>query len=125
MAHNGDLAGYAPRLHGAFRPVGDTDSELALCWLMQELAKAHASVPAVEELTLTLGELVPCIAPRRTVAAGGRLSRTTAAGPRQAQVRVTAAAPPTGPCHSCAHRRRRPARAAARRRRGDAAPVPP
>jgi predicted glutamine amidotransferase len=27
FAHNGDLKGYAPRLHGAFRPVGDTDSE--------------------------------------------------------------------------------------------------
>jgi glutamine amidotransferase len=26
--------------------VGDTDSERAFCWLMQELAKAHASVPA-------------------------------------------------------------------------------
>ena len=45
FAHNGDLKGYAPRLHGAFRPVGATDSERAFCWLMQELAKAHASVP--------------------------------------------------------------------------------
>jgi predicted glutamine amidotransferase len=45
FAHNGDLKDYAPRLHGAFRPVGDTDSERAFCWLMQELAKAHASVP--------------------------------------------------------------------------------
>ena len=43
MAHNGDLKGFAPRLHGAFHPVGDTDSEAAFCWLMQELAKAHAS----------------------------------------------------------------------------------
>ena len=59
FAHNGDLKGYAPRLHGAFRPVGNTDSERAFCWLMQELAKAHASVPAVDELTLTLAELLP------------------------------------------------------------------
>jgi glutamine amidotransferase len=59
FAHNGDLKGFAPRLHGAFRPVGDTDSERAFCWLMQELAKAHASVPTVEELTLTLAELLP------------------------------------------------------------------
>jgi predicted glutamine amidotransferase len=57
FAHNGDLKGYAPRLHGAFRPVGDTDSERAFCWLMQELAKAHASVPSVDELTCTLREL--------------------------------------------------------------------
>ena len=59
FAHNGDLKGYAPRLHGAFRPVGNTDSELAFCWLMQELAKAHASVPSVEELSCTLRELLP------------------------------------------------------------------
>ena len=59
FAHNGDLKGFAPRLHGAFRPVGDTDSELALCWLMQELAKAHASVPSIEELRCTLAELLP------------------------------------------------------------------
>jgi glutamine amidotransferase len=62
LAHNGDLKDYAPRLHGAFRPVGGTDSELAFCWLMQELSKAHASVPAIEELTLTLAELLPQIA---------------------------------------------------------------
>ena len=42
FAHNGDLKDFAPRLHGAFRPVGETDSERAFCWLMQELAKAHA-----------------------------------------------------------------------------------
>ncbi len=59
FAHNGNLNAYAPRLHGAFRPVGGTDSELAFCWLMQELAKAHASVPSVDELTATLAELAP------------------------------------------------------------------
>lgn len=59
FAHNGNLVDYAPRLHGNFRPVGGTDSERAFCWLMQELAKAHASVPSVEELTTTLAELVP------------------------------------------------------------------
>ena len=57
FAHNGDLKGFAPRLHGAFRPVGETDSERAFCWLMQELAKAHASVPTITELTTTLREL--------------------------------------------------------------------
>jgi glutamine amidotransferase len=39
--------------------VGDTDSEHAFCWLMQELAKAHAGVPAVDELSRTLRELLP------------------------------------------------------------------
>jgi len=62
FAHNGNLEHYAPRLHGAFRPVGDTDSERAFCWLMQELAKAHASVPNVEELSATLAELLPVVA---------------------------------------------------------------
>jgi predicted glutamine amidotransferase len=59
MAHNGDLKDFRPRLHGSFRPVGGTDSELAFCWLMQELAKAHASVPPIDELTRTLAELLP------------------------------------------------------------------
>jgi glutamine amidotransferase len=59
FAHNGDLKGFSPGLHAAFRPVGDTDSEYAFCWLMQELAKAHAAVPSVAELTRTLSELVP------------------------------------------------------------------
>ena len=62
FAHNGDLKNFSPRLHGAFRPVGSTDSERALCWLMQELAKSHASVPPVDELTRTLRELLPRVA---------------------------------------------------------------
>jgi glutamine amidotransferase len=62
FAHNGNLVDYAPRLHGNFKPVGQTDSELAFCWLMQELAKSHASVPSVHELSCTLRELVPQIA---------------------------------------------------------------
>ena len=61
FAHNGDLPNYRPRLHGAFQPVGETDSERAFCWLMQEFAKAHAGVPPVLELTNTLRELVPTI----------------------------------------------------------------
>ena len=57
FAHNGDLKDFHPKLHAAFRPVGDTDSERAFCWLMQELAKNHAGVPTVEHLTQTLREL--------------------------------------------------------------------
>jgi glutamine amidotransferase len=64
FAHNGDLKDFHPRLHGAFRPVGDTDSERAFCWLMQELAKAHASVPSVDELSTTLRELLPALRAR-------------------------------------------------------------
>jgi glutamine amidotransferase len=66
FAHNGDLKDYRPALHGSFRPVGNTDSELAFCWLLQELAKSHAGVPDVAELTCTLAELVPQIAKHGT-----------------------------------------------------------
>ena len=62
FAHNGNLVDFNPRLHGAFRPVGDTDSERAFCWLMQELAKAHAAVPSIQELSCTLRELLPFLA---------------------------------------------------------------
>jgi len=62
FAHNGDLKDFAPRLHGSFRPVGSTDSERAFCWIMQELAKSHADVPSVEELSITLRELAGNIA---------------------------------------------------------------
>jgi glutamine amidotransferase len=59
FAHNGDLKDYHPKLHGQFQPVGTTDSERAFCWLLQELAKSHAGLPSIEELTLTLHELLP------------------------------------------------------------------
>jgi predicted glutamine amidotransferase len=62
FAHNGDLKDYSPRLHGAFRPVGSTDSERAFCWLMQELAKSHAGVPGIAELSAPLRELLARIA---------------------------------------------------------------
>jgi predicted glutamine amidotransferase len=66
FAHNGNLENFAPRLHanayGNFRPVGSTDSELAFCYLMQELAKSHSSLPPVAELSATLREITPNIA---------------------------------------------------------------
>ena len=66
FAHNGNLKDFNPRLHAAFRPVGQTDSERAFCWLMQELSKAHADVPSVDELTRTLAELMPVLASHGT-----------------------------------------------------------
>ncbi|MCB1979048.1 MAG: class II glutamine amidotransferase [Burkholderiaceae bacterium] len=62
FAHNGDLKDFQPHLHRSFHPVGDTDSERAFCWLMQELSKSHAQLPSVAELTLTLRELSAGIA---------------------------------------------------------------
>jgi len=64
FAHNGDLKDYHPRLHASFRPVGDTDSERAFCWLMQELSKEHARVPEPLALAETLAELLPNITAR-------------------------------------------------------------
>lgn len=66
FAHNGDLADFHPQLHGGFRPVGSTDSERAFCWIMQELAKSHAGVPSVAELSLTLRELAARISSHGT-----------------------------------------------------------
>jgi len=59
FAHNGDLKDYFPHLHSRFQPIGSTDSERAFCWLMQELSKSHATLPSIEELTITLRELAP------------------------------------------------------------------
>lgn len=66
FAHNGDLKAFRPKLHAAFHPVGDTDSEQAFCWLLQELAKEHASLPDVPSLTATLRELVPTLSKHGT-----------------------------------------------------------
>ncbi|QNP58074.1 class II glutamine amidotransferase [Paenacidovorax monticola] len=66
FAHNGDLKDFRPRLHAHFHPVGNTDSEHAFCWIMQELSKSHAGVPTVDELTITLRELAARIAPHGT-----------------------------------------------------------
>jgi predicted glutamine amidotransferase len=67
FAHNGDLKDFRPRLHSHFRPVGETDSEHAFCWLMQELAKSHAGVPSIHELTLTLKDLANQLASHGTL----------------------------------------------------------
>ena len=66
FAHNGDLKDFRPRLHAHFHPVGDTDSEHAFCWIMQELWKSHADTPSVQELSSTLRELAAEIAPHGT-----------------------------------------------------------
>ncbi len=39
FAHNGNLPGYEPKLEGSFLPVGNTDSEYAFCFIMQEMRK--------------------------------------------------------------------------------------
>jgi glutamine amidotransferase len=45
FAHNGDLKEFAPLIDGPFRPVGNTDSELAFCYLLQELRRRFGDAP--------------------------------------------------------------------------------
>jgi predicted glutamine amidotransferase len=67
FAHNGDLKDFAPRLDGAFRPVGNTDSELAFCFLLQELQRRFGAVPpARAALSTAVRELSTAIAAHGT-----------------------------------------------------------
>lgn len=55
FAHNGDLKNFAPPLDGFYSPVGDTDSEIAFCYIMQNLrARFGTSAPDSPELFQTL-----------------------------------------------------------------------
>ncbi len=45
-AHNGQLKGYRQFATGHFRPVGDTDSEHAFCWILHQLSLRYPRTPA-------------------------------------------------------------------------------
>ncbi|EEX42488.1 class II glutamine amidotransferase [Vibrio furnissii] len=45
FAHNGQLADYQDLPSGRHRPVGQTDSEAAFCWLLDELEKHYPDIP--------------------------------------------------------------------------------
>jgi predicted glutamine amidotransferase len=63
FAHNGDLKNFNPALNGAFRRVGTTDSELAFCYLLQELRRRHGDLaPTLPEFHASLRELCSEIA---------------------------------------------------------------
>lgn len=63
FAHNGDLKHFAPVLNGAFRPVGNTDSELAFCYVLQQLrARFGDTPPTIGALRVALTELTAEIA---------------------------------------------------------------
>jgi len=63
FAHNGDLKEFTPTLDGAFRPVGNTDSELAFCYLTQELRRQFGDTPpALETLRVAIDQLTKHIA---------------------------------------------------------------
>ncbi len=67
FAHNGDLKNFTPDLQGPYRPVGTTDSELAFCYLLQELRQHFGeNLPAIADLTEKLRELTTYIASHGT-----------------------------------------------------------
>lgn len=62
FAHNGNLRNFAPRLHGAHLPVGDTDSEQAFCYILEALrARFPEGEPSRDELFEALRELTTAI----------------------------------------------------------------
>ena len=67
FAHNGDLKDFAPVLDGAFRPVGTTDSELAFCFLLQNLRREFGdTAPSRDALCGALERISPGIAAHGT-----------------------------------------------------------
>lgn len=67
FAHNGDLFGFNPTLSGRFQPVGDTDSELAFCYLLDQMyLKFGGECPSLDEIFDFLQELAPTIAEHGT-----------------------------------------------------------
>lgn len=62
FAHNGDLKNFHPPLTGPYQRVGNTDSEWAFCYILQELRKRHGDIaPELPALTQTLRELCQTI----------------------------------------------------------------
>lgn len=67
FAHNGDLHGFNPALSGRFTPVGNTDSERAFCFLLDQLVnKFGYHEPKLEQVFALLAEVSPKIAEHGT-----------------------------------------------------------
>ncbi|MFN9546437.1 MAG: class II glutamine amidotransferase [Cyanobacteriota bacterium] len=65
FAHNGDLAGDWS-LDGPHQPLGDTDSEAAFCWILQELDRAGVEPEDEASLQSQLVRLSAALATRGT-----------------------------------------------------------
>ena len=62
FSHNGTLKNFTPELNGNFQPCGETDSELAFCYLLQRLEEllpeaTAENLPSAADLHHTLAEL--------------------------------------------------------------------
>jgi glutamine amidotransferase len=62
FAHNGDLKDFLPVIDGPYRPVGQTDSERAFCYILQTLRRRFGDrMPPLPELRPALEELTAAI----------------------------------------------------------------
>ncbi|WP_291369756.1 MULTISPECIES: class II glutamine amidotransferase [unclassified Acinetobacter] len=67
FAHNGDLHDFNPTLSGRFTPVGNTDSERAFCFLLDQLVlKFGYHEPKLDQIFDLLTEISPKIAEHGT-----------------------------------------------------------
>ena len=67
FAHNGDLHDFDPPLSGRFTPVGNTDSERAFCYLLEQLVTRFGyEEPCLEQIFDLLVEISPSIAEHGT-----------------------------------------------------------
>ncbi|CAB1210023.1 Putative glutamine amidotransferase YafJ [Acinetobacter bouvetii] len=67
FAHNGDLHDFTPTLSGRFTPVGNTDSERAFCFLLDQFVhKFGYHEPKLDQIFDLLAEISPQIAEHGT-----------------------------------------------------------
>ncbi|EFE8345416.1 class II glutamine amidotransferase, partial [Escherichia coli] len=67
FAHNGDLKDFLPELSGRFTPVGNTDSERAFCYFLDQLVKHFGyDEPKLDQVFDLLAEISPSIAEHGT-----------------------------------------------------------
>ena len=67
FAHNCDLKDFLPELSGRFTPVGNTDSERAFCYLLDQLVKRFGyDEPKLDQVFDLLAEISPSIAEHGT-----------------------------------------------------------
>ena len=67
FAHNGDLKDFLPELSGRFTPVGNTDSERAFCYLLDQLVKRFGyDEPKLDQVFDLLTDISPSIAEHGT-----------------------------------------------------------
>lgn len=67
FAHNGDLHDFQPTLSGRFTPVGNTDSERAFCYLLEQLVLRYGyTEPSLNQVFDLLIEISPKIAEHGT-----------------------------------------------------------